>query len=73
MRCLTALETPTSGVITVDGQNLSDLNQRDLREARRKIGMVFQHANLMDALTTVQNVAYPLALARAPTVTAVSV
>lgn len=66
VRCLTALETPTSGVITVDGQNLSDLNQRDLREARRKIGMVFQHANLMDALTTVQNVAYPLALARAP-------
>ena len=36
VRCLTALETPTSGVITVDGQNLSDLNQRDLREARRK-------------------------------------
>lgn len=63
VRCLTALERPTSGEVRVAGQDLTALSPAQLREARRKIGMVFQHANLLDSRTTAQNVAYPLALA----------
>ncbi|SPT55045.1 Methionine import ATP-binding protein MetN [Actinomyces bovis] len=63
VRCLTALERPTSGEVRVAGQDLTTLNHTELREARRKIGMVFQHANLLDSRTTAQNIAYPLALA----------
>ena len=66
IRCLTALERPTSGSITVDGQDLTTLRHHELREARRKIGMVFQGANLLDARTAGQNVAYPLKVAKVP-------
>ena len=45
IRCLTALEHPTSGEILVAGQNLSTLSEKHLRQARRSIGMVFQAAN----------------------------
>ena len=47
IRCLTALERPTSGEILVAGQNLSTLSEKHLRQARRSIGMVFQAANLL--------------------------
>ena len=63
VRCLTALERPTSGHVEVAGQDMATLGQASLREARRKIGMVFQHANLLDSRTTLANVAYPLTLA----------
>ncbi|MDO4790868.1 MAG: methionine ABC transporter ATP-binding protein [Buchananella hordeovulneris] len=63
VRCLTALEKPTSGEVLVDGRNLSRLGSGELRAARRNIGMVFQHANLLDARTAEANVAYPLKLA----------
>lgn len=63
IRCLTALETPTSGSVKIDGKDLSRLNGRELREARRSIGMVFQSANLLDSRTAAGNIAYPLYLA----------
>lgn len=63
IRCLTALEKPTSGNILVDGQDLAALGQRALRQARRSIGMVFQAANLLDSRTAAGNIAYPLYLA----------
>ncbi|WP_083090263.1 methionine ABC transporter ATP-binding protein [Actinomyces vulturis] len=63
VRCLTSLERPTSGSIRVDGKDMAALSSKDLREARRRIGMVFQHANLLDSRTAAQNIAYPLALA----------
>nr|WP_245690618.1 methionine ABC transporter ATP-binding protein [Actinomyces ruminicola] len=66
VRCLTSLERPTFGEVRVAGKDMTDLSARDLREARRAIGMVFQHANLLDSRTTAQNVAYPLALAGVP-------
>ncbi|WP_366180591.1 methionine ABC transporter ATP-binding protein [Actinomyces timonensis] len=62
IRCLTALEPVTSGEVRVAGQDMTALRPRELREARRRIGMVFQHANLLDSRTTAQNIAYPLAL-----------
>lgn len=63
IRCLTALEHPTSGEILVAGQNLSTLSEKHLRQARRSIGMVFQAANLLDSRTAAGNIAYPLYLA----------
>ena len=60
IRCLTALERPTSGSVTVDGMNLSAISPSQLRQARRKIGMVFQGGNLLDQRTAAQNVSYPL-------------
>ena len=66
VRCLTALEQPTSGEVRVAGQDLTSLSARGLREARRAIGMVFQHANLLEQRTAAQNIAYPLAMAGVP-------
>lgn len=64
IRCLTALERPTSGSILVDGTDLATLAESKLRQARRQIGMVFQGANLLDSRTAAQNVAYPLKVAK---------
>lgn len=64
IRCLTALERPTSGSVVLDGQELSALSPRKLRTARRAIGMVFQGANLLDARTAAQNIAFPLSIAK---------
>ena len=66
IRCLTALEKPTDGHIVVDGRDLSALAGADLRAARRRIGMVFQAANLLDARTAAENIGYPLKLAGVP-------
>lgn len=63
VRCLTSLEPVTSGTVSVAGKDMASLSSRDLRDARRSIGMVFQHANLLDQRTTAQNIAYPLAMA----------
>ena len=68
IRCLTALEKPTDGHIVVDGRDLSALAGADLRAARRRIGMVFQAANLLDARTAAENIGYPLKLAGVPKV-----
>ncbi|WP_183094730.1 methionine ABC transporter ATP-binding protein [Nocardioides stalactiti] len=59
-RCINLLERPTSGSITVRGQDLAALSGRDLRLARRQIGTVFQSANLLRRLTAAQNIALPL-------------
>nr|WP_233188008.1 methionine ABC transporter ATP-binding protein [Actinomyces qiguomingii] len=66
VRCLTTLERPSYGEVRVAGQDMTALSTRSLRDARRAIGMVFQHANLLDSRTTAQNIAYPLALAGVP-------
>ena len=66
IRCLTALEKPTEGSIVVDGLDLATLSGARLRAARRRIGMVFQAANLLDARTAAENIGYPLKLAGVP-------
>ena len=60
VRCINLLERPTSGTVTVDGQELTKLTPRELRATRKKIGMIFQHFNLMPSRTVADNVAYPL-------------
>jgi D-methionine transport system ATP-binding protein len=56
IRCINLLERPTTGSIVVDGEELTSLNSRDIRQARRKIGMIFQHFNLMPSRTVLGNV-----------------
>ena len=60
VRCINLLERPISGSVTVDGKEMTALSARELRQARKKIGMIFQHFNLMPSRTVFGNVAYPL-------------
>ncbi|MFC0581136.1 methionine ABC transporter ATP-binding protein [Micrococcoides hystricis] len=64
VRCLTLLDRPTSGTVSIAGKDMSSLSGKELLQARRKIGMVFQHANLFDSRTAAANVAYPLELVK---------
>lgn len=63
IRCLTALERPTTGQIVVNGIDMTALSGSELRAARRNIGMVFQTPNLLDSRTAAANVGFPLKLA----------
>lgn len=60
VRCINLLERPTSGTVTVDDKEITALSAKELRKARKKIGMIFQHFNLMPSRTIFGNVAYPL-------------
>ena len=60
VRCINLLERPTAGRVVVDGQEMMQLSSAQLRQARKKIGMIFQHFNLMPSRTVADNVAYPL-------------
>ena len=62
IRCVNLLERPTSGSVCVDGVTLTNLNASQLRAARHRIGMVFQHFNLFSKKTVFQNIAFPLQL-----------
>lgn len=66
VRCLTLLDRPTAGRITVDGKELTGLGHRELRSARSRIGMVFQAVNLLDSRTALENIEFPLELAGVP-------
>ena len=63
VRCLALLDRPTEGSVEINGVRLTSVRPDELRRARRRLGMVFQHANLFDARTIERNVAYPLELA----------
>lgn len=60
VRCINLLERPTEGTVTVDGTELTKLDEKRLREVRRKIGMIFQHFNLLRSRTVYDNIAFPL-------------
>lgn len=69
IRCINLLELPDSGSITVGGVKLTEMTadgkmtvikQKELNRARRGIGMIFQHFNLLDRSTVYENIAYPL-------------
>jgi len=62
IRCVNLLERPSNGSVIVDGQDLTKLSQSELRQVRHRIGMVFQHFNLLSTRTVYQNVALPLQL-----------
>lgn len=60
VRCLNLLERPTSGSVWVNGKNLMELSERELRKERQNIGMIFQHFNLLMQRTALDNVCFPM-------------
>ena len=60
IRCINMLEVPTGGQVFVDGQELTAMNNQELRKARQNIGMIFQHFNLLASRTVYDNIAFPL-------------
>jgi D-methionine transport system ATP-binding protein len=63
IRTLNLLERPSQGKVVIDGNDLTALPQRELPVLRQRIGMVFQHFNLLQSKTVAQNIAFPLKLA----------
>ncbi len=66
VRCINLLERPTEGTVSVAGKVLTDLNDAELREARKSIGMIFQGFNLLMQRTVLDNVCFPLELQGVP-------
>lgn len=66
LRLVNALETPTAGTVEIGGRDITHLRERELRELRGDIGMIFQQFNLFDSRTVAKNVAYPLEVAGRP-------
>ena len=66
VRCMTLLERPTEGNVVVDGRNLTALSEKELREARRKITMIFQGFNLLMQRTCLKNVCFPMEISKIP-------
>lgn len=62
IRTVNLLERPTKGSVTVAGTDLTTLKPKELRAERKKIGMIFQHFNLLNSKTVFDNIAIPLAL-----------
>ena len=63
VRCINLLEKPTAGTVTVNGKELTQLSEKDLRLERRSIGMIFQGFNLLQQKSVLDNVCFPLLLA----------
>lgn len=63
LRCLAGLISPSSGEVTFRGHPFSSLQKADLRRLRSKMGMIFQHFNLLSSRTVAGNIAYPLEIA----------
>lgn len=66
LRLVNLLEVPDEGEVEVNGQTLTSLNGKQLRQARKSIGMIFQHFNLVANKTVYENVAASLELAKFP-------
>ncbi|MDC3411952.1 methionine ABC transporter ATP-binding protein [Aquibacillus sp. 3ASR75-11] len=66
IRCVNLLETPSSGKVWVNDQDIQSLSKENLREMRRKIGMIFQHFHLLESKTVFDNIGFPLSLAGEP-------
>lgn len=62
VRCINLLERPTSGEVLIDGTDITKLAAKELRGVRQKIGMIFQHFNLMPSRTVYENIEMPLKL-----------
>lgn len=66
IRCINLLERPTRGQVLIDDVDLMTLPARKLVDVRRKIGMIFQHFNLLSSRTVFENIAFPLELIQTP-------
>ncbi|TCP23508.1 D-methionine transport system ATP-binding protein [Scopulibacillus darangshiensis] len=66
IRLINMLEKPSEGRINVDGSEMSTLSKKALRDARKQIGMIFQHFNLLWSRNVKDNIAFPLEIAGVP-------
>ncbi|WP_208560600.1 methionine ABC transporter ATP-binding protein [Marinilactibacillus kalidii] len=66
LRLLNGLEKPTSGEVSLAGKALNTLKNATLRKERQKIGMIFQHFNLLWSRTVLENILFPLEIAKVP-------
>jgi D-methionine transport system ATP-binding protein len=66
IRCLNGLERPDSGAVEIEGREITTLSERQLQPLRRRIGMIFQHFNLLSAQTVADNIALPLKIEGQP-------
>lgn len=66
IRCVNLLERPSEGSVVIDDVDLTALSERELIAQRRKIGMIFQHFNLLHSRTAFENIALPLELSGTP-------
>lgn len=64
VRCLNRLEEPSSGQIIIDGVDITSLNNQELNQERKDIGMIFQHFNLLSQKNVFENIAFPLRLSK---------
>lgn len=60
VRCINLLQKPSEGEVLINGENLLNLSQKDLRKRRKKIGMIFQHFNLLNNISVIDNVIFPI-------------
>lgn len=60
LRCINLLEKPDSGEVIIDQQSITQLSNHDLRKARHKMAMIFQHFNLLQSKTVFENIALPM-------------
>lgn len=65
VRCMNLLERPDEGKVIFDGEDLMEASSAALRQARQKMGMIFQHFNLLPAMTIYDNIALPLKMQKA--------
>ena len=63
VRCINLLEKPTTGNVIFDGKDITLLSDRELRDVRQSIGMIFQGFNLLMQRTALENICFPLELA----------
>lgn len=70
VRCINLLEHPTSGSVIVNGRDMTSLNEKELRLARRDVTMIFQSFNLLMQRTCLKNICFPMELSGISAVTA---
>ncbi|MGI5889156.1 MAG: methionine ABC transporter ATP-binding protein [Oscillospiraceae bacterium] len=66
VRCINMMERPDSGQVIIDGKDMGLLSERELREERHRISMVFQHINLLMQRNCLDNVCFPMELVKTP-------
>ena len=63
VRCINRLEEPTGGKVIIKDENIMELSRKELRDMRKKIGMIFQHFNLLSSRTVLGNILFPMEIA----------
>ncbi len=71
VRCINMLERPTEGEVLINGQNLCTMSEKELRQQRRDITMIFQQFNLLMQRTCLKNVCFPMEISGVPKAEAV--